>query len=234
MWNLRVSKMKRSKRYKKCVEILGGEKVKLSVEEAVKKLKMLGTTKFDQTVDIVFVLGIDPRKGEQTIRGAFSFPRGIGRQMKVAVFAEGDAAEEARKAGADEVGGVELVEKVKNGWTDFDVALATPDMMRHVGKLGKVLGPIKKMPSTKTGTVTTKIGEAVREFKGGRLEYRNDATGNVHMPVGKLSMPEEHLIENVNAVIEHIKAQKPASVKGTYLKKVSLSATMSPSIELVV
>jgi large subunit ribosomal protein L1 len=226
--------MRHSKRYNKNLEILGGVRPKLSVEEAVKKLKSLQPTKFDPTVNIVFSLGIDPRKGEQTIRGAFSFPRGIGKRMKVIVFAEGEAADEAKKAGADEVGGVELVEKVKNGWTDFDVALATPDMMRHVGKLGKVLGPIKKMPSTKTGTVTTKVGEAVKEFKGGRLEYRNDATGNVHMFVGKLSMPEEHLIENIKAIVEHIKAQKPASLKGTYLKKAFISATMSPSIELAV
>jgi len=226
--------MKRSKRYRKCLEMLGERRPKLSIEESVKKLKALDGPRFDQTLEIVFQLGIDPRKSDQMIRGTFSFPHGIGRSLRVVVFAEGDAAEEARKAGAYEVGGVDLVEKVKKGWTDFDVAISTPDMMRHVGKLGKILGPMKKMPSAKTGTVTTKIAEVVKEFKEGRLEYRNDATGNIHMPVGRLSMTDEQLIENIKAVIEHIKSQRPPSLKGTYIKKVCLSATMSPSVELVV
>ena len=226
--------MRRSKRYRKCLEMLGERRPKLSIEESVKKLKALDGPRFDQTLEIVFQLGIDPRKSDQMIRGTFSFPHGIGRSLRVVVFAEGDAAEEARKAGAYEVGGVDLVEKVKKGWTDFDVAISTPDMMRHVGKLGKILGPMKKMPSAKTGTVTTKIAEVVKEFKEGRLEYRNDATGNVHMPVGRLSMTDEQLVENIKAVIEHIKSQRPPSLKGTYIKKVCLSATMTPSVELVV
>lgn len=226
--------MKRSKRYRRCLELLGEKRPKLSIEDAVRKLKSLDGPGFDQTLEIVFQLGIDPRKSDQMIRGTFSFPYGIGRSMRVVVFAEGDAAEEARKAGAYEVGGVDLVERVKKGWTDFDVAISTPDMMRHVGKLGKILGPIKKMPSAKTGTVTTKIAEVVKEFREGRLEYRNDATGNVHMPVGKLSMTDEQLVENIKAVIEHIKSQRSPSVKGTYMKKVCLSATMTPSVELMV
>lgn len=226
--------MKRSKRYRRCQEKLGAKRPKLGVEDAVAKLKLLDKPKFDQTLEIVFQLGIDPRKSDQMIRGTFSFPNGIGRSMRVVVFAEGDAAEEAKRAGAYEVGGVELIEKVKKGWTDFDVAISTPDMMRHVGKLGKILGPLKKMPSTKTGTVTTKIAETVKEFKEGRLEYRNDATGNVHMPVGKLSMPDEQLVENIKAVVEHIKSLRPPSVKGAYIRKVCLSATMSPSVELAI
>jgi len=227
---------KKSKRYRRNLEKLGGEKrPRMGTAEAIKVLKSLEGPKFDQTVELVLNLGIDPRKSDQQVRGTLSLPHGLGKERKVVVFAEGEAAEAAKEAGADYVGGVDLVQKVqKEGWTDFDVAIAIPDMMRHVSKLGRILGPQGKMPSSKTGTVTNKVAEAVKEFKFGRVEYRNDSTGNVHIPVGKLSFETEKLVENIQAAIEHIKSVRPAAVKGAYLKKAFVSATMTPAIELIV
>lgn len=227
---------KKSKKYRSNLEKLGGKKrPRMDIKKAIETLKSLDGPRFDQTVELVLNLGIDPRKSDQQVRGTLSLPHGLGKERKVLVFAEGEAAEEAKAAGADFVGGVDLVQKIqKEGWTDFDVAIATPDMMRHVSKLGRILGPQGKMPSSKTGTVTNKVAEAVKEFKFGRVEYRNDATGNIHMPVGKLSFPTEKLQENIETAISHIKSVRPPAVKGAYIKKVYLSATMTPAIELVV
>jgi len=226
---------KPGKRYRGNLEKMGGRRrPKMPLEAAVRMLKSLDGPRFDQTVEVVFDLGIDPRKSDQQVRGTLSLPHGLGKERTVLVFAEGDAAAEAQEAGADYVGGVDLVEKIKGGWTEFDVAISTPEMMRHVQRLGKILGPQRKMPSGKTGTVTAKTADAVREFKRGRLEYRNDSTGNVHMPVGKLSFDEERVIENIRVAVEHMRAQRPAAVKGAFIKGVYLSATMSPSIELIV
>lgn len=227
---------KRSKRYRMNLEKLGGKKrPRMEISKAIETLKSLDGPRFDQTVELVMCLGIDPRKSDQQLRGTLSLPHGLGKERKVVVFAEGEAAEEAKAAGADFVGGVDLVQKIqKEGWTDFDVAIATPQMMRHVSKLGRILGPQGKMPSSKTGTVTNKVAEAVKEFKFGRVEYRNDATGNIHLPVGKLTFPTEKLVENIKTVIEHIKSVRPAAVKGAYIKKAYISATMTPAIEVIV
>jgi large subunit ribosomal protein L1 len=207
---------------------------KYGLADAIKLLKGLQTAKFDETVEISLRLGVDPKKGDQIVRGSVVLPHGTGRKVRVAVFAEGDPAEKAREAGADFVGGADLVEKVQGGFTDFDVAIATPGMMRHVGKLGRVLGPQGKMPSPKAGTVTDDTGRAVREFRAGRVEYRVDDTANVHGPVGKKSFTEEQLVANAAAFIESVKAARPAAAKGHYILKVAISSTMGPGIPLVI
>ncbi|MHC4473189.1 MAG: 50S ribosomal protein L1 [Planctomycetota bacterium] len=202
------------------------------LDEAVRLLKELETANFDETVEVAMKLGVDPRKGDQLVRGSVVLPHGTGRSVKVAVFAEGDPAEEANAAGADFVGGVDLVEKVQGGFTDFDVSIATPAMMRHVGKLGRILGPQGKMPSPKAGTVTDDVGRAVEEYRAGRVEYRVDDTANVHAPVGKKSFDVQKLVENVDALLESVKAAKPAAAKGSYIQKVSISTTMGPGVPL--
>jgi large subunit ribosomal protein L1 len=207
---------------------------KYGLADAVKLLKGLQTAKFDETVEIALRLGVDPKKGDQIVRGSVVLPHGTGRKVRVAVFAEGDPAERAREAGADFVGGADLVEKVQGGFTDFDVAIATPGMMRHVGKLGRVLGPQGKMPSPKAGTVTEDTGRAVQEFRAGRVEFRVDDTANVHGPVGKKSFSEEQLVANAAAFIESVKAARPAAAKGHYILKVAISSTMGPGIPLVI
>jgi len=196
---------KRSKRYLESINLIDTKK-KYELEEAIKLLKSLRLAKFDESVEIVMKLGIDSRQSDQLVRGAISLPKGIGKSLKVVVFASGEKVEIAKKAGAEEVGAEELVKKVEGGWTDFDVAISAPDMMRIVGKLGKVLGPQGKMPSPKSGTVTDDIENAVKEFKAGKIEYRNDAGGNVHALVGKLSFSISDLIENVNTFVKHIHA----------------------------
>lgn len=204
-----------------------------SLEEAVNLLKASKNAKMDETVDIVMKLGIDPRKSEQMVRGSVSLPKGIGKQLKVIAFVEGDLAEEAKKAGADLVGAGDLVDKILNeNWMDFDVAIAHPSMMKFVGKLGKVLGPKGKMPSPKSGTVTPDVVKAVIEFKAGKVEYRADSYGNVHAPVGKKSFPPENLITNIDTFIEHIKQVKPPTAKGTYIQKVVISSTMGPGVPI--
>lgn len=221
----------RSKRYRKdFTEGTNGGSVPL--EEAVVKVKGWATTKFDQSVECVMHLGIDPRQADQAIRGAISLPNGIGKTLKVIVFCEGDDEEAAKTAGAAEVGGDELVKKIHGGWMDFDVAIAHPKMMGKVGKLGRVLGPQGKMPSPKSGTVTTEIAKAVQDYSAGKVEYRNDSGGNVHAIVGKVSFDNEKLTENANTFIERIKKMRPAAVKGTYIKKICICATMSPSVEV--
>ena len=202
--------------------------------EAVDVILGLETAKFDETVEISMKLGVDPRKGDQLVRGSVVLPHGTGRSVRVAVFAEGEPAEQARAAGAEVVGGPDLVEKVQGGFTDFDVAIATPAMMRHVGKLGRILGPQGKMPSPKSGTVTDDTGRAVEEYLAGRVEYRVDDTANVHAPVGKKSFSVEDLRENIEAFVGQIRRSKPSAAKGRYIKGVCLSCTMSPGVKVAV
>jgi large subunit ribosomal protein L1 len=201
--------------------------------QAVKTLKSFATTKFNQTVEVSTNLGIDPRQTDQNVRGSVALPHGIGKTVRVAVFAQGENAEKATAAGADIVGSDDLAQKIKGGFMDFDVALATPDMMGVVGPLGRVLGPRGLMPSPRSGTVTTDITSAVREFKAGKIEFRNDKGGNVAAPVGKLSFSEEQLVENITTFLNHLKTVKPAAAKGTYLRSVTVSATMSPGIRVL-
>ena len=201
--------------------------------EAIKKLKSFGTTKFIQTVEVSTNLGIDPRQSDQNVRGSVALPHGIGKNVRVAVFAQGDNAEKATAAGADIVGGDDLAQRIKGGFMDFDVALATPDMMGVVGPLGRLLGPRGLMPSPRSGTVTTDIASGVREFKAGKIEFRSDKGGNVAAPVGKLSFDEAQLIENIQTFLAHLRTVKPAAAKGTYIRSVTISATMSPGIRVV-
>ncbi len=203
-------------------------------EEAVKVLKGFKATKFDQSVNVVASLGIDPKQADQALRGSIAMPKGIGRSAKVIAFCNSDKAEAAMAAGAAEAGGEELVEKVMGGWTEFDVAVASPDMMRFVGRLGKVLGPKGLMPSPKAGTVTPDVATAVSEFAAGKQEYRNDDGGNIHLVIGKMSFSEADLFENLNHFLETVEKIKPASTKGVYLKKVVLSGTMTPGVEIAV
>ena len=201
--------------------------------DAIKQLKAFGTTKFNQTVEVSTNLGIDPRQSDQNVRGSVALPHGIGKSVRVAVFAQGDNAEKATAAGADIVGGDDLAQKIKGGFMDFDVALATPDMMGVVGPLGRVLGPRGLMPSPRSGTVTTDITSAVREFKAGKIEFRSDKGGNVAAPVGKLNFTETQLLENITTFLNHLRTVKPAAAKGTYIRTVTISATMSPGIRVV-
>ncbi|HVS10141.1 MAG TPA: 50S ribosomal protein L1 [Planctomycetota bacterium] len=196
--------------------------------EALALLQGLPGAKFDETVEVAVNLGIDPKKSDQLVRGAVSLPMGLGKTVRVIVFAEGERAEAARQAGADEVGAAELAERIAGGWMDFDIVIASPDMMKHVGKLGKVLGPQGKMPSPKSGTVTPDVAQAVREFKAGKVEFRTDAGGNVHAPVGKRSFKTEDLEVNLRAFLDHLASLRPATVKGQFVRKVSVSTSMGP------
>jgi large subunit ribosomal protein L1 len=200
--------------------------------EALGLVKSLAPAKFDETVEMSIRLGVDARKADQVVRGTVALPAGTGKTVRVAVFAAGPAAEEARAAGADFVGSDDLVAQVDGGMMDFDVAIATPDLMGQVGKLGRLLGPRGLMPNPKTGTVTTDIGRAVREFKGGRIEYRTDKVGNIHMPIGKISFSREQLLQNFHAVIEELVRAKPAAAKGRYLRAVTVSSTMGPGVRV--
>jgi large subunit ribosomal protein L1 len=200
--------------------------------QAFELVKSLATRNFDETVEVAFKLGVDPRKADQMLRSTVSLPAGTGKDVRVAVFATGDAAEEAREGGADVVGAEDLVDRVQKGFLDFDIAIATPDMMGQVGKLGRVLGPRGLMPNPKTGTVTTEVGRTVSEFKGGKVEYRTDRFGNVHVPVGKVSFPVESLVKNYGAVLDEIQRAKPASSKGRYLKGITTSSTMGPGVKI--
>ena len=202
----------------------------VSVQEAVQCLLGFQKTKFDQTVELVMSLGIDPRQADQALRGSISLPNGVGASKKVIAFCEGPDAEAAKAAGAVEAGGEDLVKKVQGGWMDFDVAIATPAMMRLVSRLGRVLGPQGKMPSPKSGTVTTELAQAVAEFGAGKLEYRNDSGGNIQVPVGKMSFDVAKLAENAEFFIEHIRRRKPSTAKGAYFKKVFITATMTPAV----
>ncbi len=222
---------KRGKRYQEVVKLVDRADL-LDPEEAIELIKRTATAKFDETIDLAARLGVDPRHADQNIRGAISLPHGTGKERRVLVFAKGEKALEAEESGADYVGGEELVEKVAGGWMDFDVVVATPDMMRFVGKLGKILGPKGMFPSPKTGTVTFEIADTVEEIKKGRVEYRVDRTGIVHGPIGKVSFPTEHLVENLLSFADVLIRARPAAVKGTYLKSLVLSSTMGPGIKL--
>ena len=200
--------------------------------EATDLIKAAPGAKFDETVELAVRLGVDPRKADQMLRGTISLPAGTGKPVRVAVFAAGPAAAEAREAGADVVGAEDLVERVQGGFMDFDVAIATPDQMGQVGKLGRVLGPRGLMPNPKTGTVTPEVAKAVQEFKGGRVEYRTDRYGNVHVPIGKVSFELGALQQNFSAVIDELERAKPSSSKGKYMKKVVVSSTMGPGVKV--
>jgi len=221
---------KRSKRYRQCQEKAPAGPVGL--DEAVKIVKGFPGTKFDATVELVMHLGIDPKQADQAIRGSISLPHGIGATRKVVAFCEDDQVEAAKAAGAVEAGSDELVKKIQDGWTDFDVAVATPPVMKLVSRLGRILGPQGKMPSPKAGTVVEDVPAAVKEYAAGKVEYRNDDGGNLHVPVGKVSFEEEKLSQNVEAFMAHIKRLKPVTAKGTYMRKVCLSTTMSPSVQI--
>ncbi len=223
--------MKHGKKYHEALGQVNREEL-LSVPEALDKVKALAHAKFDETVELAVRLGVDPRKAEQIVRGTLSLPAGTGKVNRVAVFAAGEAAQEARDAGADVVGADDLVAKVREGFLDFDVAIATPDLMGQVGGLGRVLGPRGLMPNPKTGTVTMDVGRAVTEFKGGRVEYRTDKVGNIQLGVGKVSFSREDLVRNVQAVIEELVRVKPASAKGRYLLSVTVASTMGPGVKI--
>jgi large subunit ribosomal protein L1 len=200
--------------------------------EALELVRELASASFDETVELVMRLGVDPRKADQVVRGTVALPSGTGTDVRVAVFAAGEAANEARAAGADLVGADDLLAEVEGGRLDFDVAISTPDLMPQVGKLGRVLGPRGLMPNPKTGTVTTDVAKAVADFKGGKVEYRTDRYGNVHVPIGKVSFETPALVANYRAVVEEVERAKPASAKGRYLRKVALSSTMGPSVRI--
>ncbi len=200
--------------------------------EALGLVKEMASANFDEAVDIAVGLGVDPRKADQMVRGTVALPSGTGGDVRVAVFAQGDLAAEATEAGADVVGAEDLAERIEGGFTDFDLAIATPDMMPLVGKLGRVLGPRGLMPNPKSGTVTTEIGKAVGEFKGGKVEYRTDTYGNVQLAIGKTSFEASDLVANFAAVMDEIERARPASAKGRYIKKITLSSTMGPGIKV--
>jgi large subunit ribosomal protein L1 len=223
--------MKHSKRYEAASTQVNREEL-FGVAEAVDRVKSLSTAKFDETVELAVRLGVDPRKADQIVRGTLSLPAGTGRTVRVVAFAAGEAAAEAREAGADVVGADDLVAKVKEGFLDFDVAISTPDLMGQVGTLGRVLGPRGLMPNPKTGTVTTDVGKAVAEFKAGRVEYRTDKVGNVHLRVGKVSFDRADLIRNIHAVTEELYRAKPSAAKGRYVISVTISSTMGPGVKI--
>ena len=200
-------------------------------EEGMELVRSLTSRNFDQSVDVAFRLGVDPRKADQMVRGTVSLPHGSGSDVRIAVFAEGDQARSAEEAGADVVGADDLVARVEGGFLDFDVSIATPQMMGKVGKLGRVLGPRGLMPNPKTGTVTDDVGKAVEEFKAGKVEYRTDRYGNVHVPVGKVSFDSAHLVDNYQAVLDELVRVRPAAAKGRYLRSITASSTMGPGVK---
>ncbi len=204
----------------------------LEPAEAISLVKQIAPAKFDETVEVAVRLGVDPRHADQQVRGAVVLPHGTGKTAKVIVFAKGEKQKEAENAGADEVGAEDLVEKIQGGWLDFDVAIATPDMMGAVGKLGRVLGPRGLMPNPKTGTVTFEVEKAVKEVKAGKIEYRTDKAGIIHAPIGKVSFDTEKLADNFVTLVETLVRVKPAAAKGTYLKSITVSSTMGPGIRI--
>jgi large subunit ribosomal protein L1 len=223
----------RSKRYKEAAT--KAVTTPQPIDKAIEVVKSFKATKFDQSVELIFSLGIDPKHADQMIRGSLSLPHGIGKAKRVIAFCADHLVTAALNAGAVQAGGADLVQKIeKENFTDFDVAIASPDMMRFVGRLGKVLGPKGLMPSPKAGTVTADVATAVREYAAGKIEYRNDAGGNVHTVVGKVSFETQKLVENINAMIAQVRKQKPQASKGAYLKKVVVKATMTPAVELVI
>jgi len=223
---------KNSKRYRQALEKIPGDPV--PVAQAVEIVKSFPSGKFDPTIELAMHLGIDPRQADQGIRGSISLKHGIGATRRVIAFCEGDDVEKASAAGAVEAGLDELVAKVQKGWMDFDVAVATPASMKSVAKLGRILGPQGKMPSPKAGTVADDVAQAVQEYSAGKVEYRNDDGGNLHVPMGKQSFDLQKLVDNIEEFIAHVKKLRPASTKGTYIKKITLAATMSPGVRIEV
>ena len=223
--------MKRSKRFSDAVKDIDFAKV-YSIEEAVSILKDVSPAKFDETFELALKMGVDPRKADQQVRGSNLLPNGTGKDVKVLVFAKGDKAKEAEEAGADFVGGDELAEKIKEGWTGFNQVIATPDMMRVVGRLGRILGPRGLMPAPKAGTVTTEVARTVKEVKSGRVEYKVDKSSNIHTIFGKLSFSTENLVENFKSLVEAIIKSKPSAMKGAYIKSMTISTTMGPGLKL--
>lgn len=223
--------VKVGKRLKEAVQAFDRDQL-YSPAEAIEIVKSNAKAKFDETIEIAFKLGIDPRKSDQMVRATVSLPAGTGKEMRVAVFASGDAARDAREAGADFVGEDDLVEKVQGGWFDFDAAVASPDMMPKVGKIGKLLGPRGLMPNPKAGTVTTEVAKAVREIKGGKVEYRSDKFGNVHLILGKASFDQSALLRNFAAVLDELIKAKPPAAKGRYIKSITFSSTMGPGVRV--
>lgn len=223
---------KQSKRFRSAVKKQPQDA--LPLDKAVTALKKFDGTKFDQSVEIAMRLGVDHTQADQIVRGSIVLPHGIGRELRVVVFAKGPQATAAKEAGADEVGDEDLAKKIQGGWTDFDACIAAPDMMKVVGGLGRVLGPRGLMPSPRAGTVTPNVAETVAEYKAGKVEFRNDKGGNIHAVVGKLSFDEQKLTENIQAFLDKIYGLKPSAIKGVYVKGICLTATMSPSVRLAV
>ena len=224
--------MAQGKRYRDASRRFDGQQLHAPTE-AIDIVKNLASAGFDETVEVAVQLGVDPRKADQQVRGTVALPAGTGKDVRVAVFASGDKAAEARAAGADHVGAEDLVEEVRGGMLDFDVAIATPDLMAQVAQLGRTLGPRGLMPNPKTGTVTMDVGKAVGEFKGGRVEYRTERQGaNVHVPLGRASFPAEALVSNFRAVLDELQRVKPAAAKGRYIKRISVSSTMGPGVKV--
>ena len=220
-----------SKQYTDALKAFDRDEV-YTPSDAMDLLKGQKVAKFDETVELAVRLGVDPRKADQIVRGTVPLPSGTGKAVRVAVFAQGEAANQAREAGADVVGADDLVEKVEGGFLDFDVAISTPDLMGQVGKLGRKLGPRGLMPNPKTGTVTMDVAKAVTDFKGGKVEYRTDKFGNVHVPIGKKSFSKDELMANLNAVVEELLRAKPSGSKGRYLRSVTISSTMGPGVRI--
>lgn len=221
--------MKRSKAYRQAMELIDPDQL-YAPQAAMAIAKQSAKTKFDPAIEVSMRLGVDPRKADQMVRGTVNLPHGTGKTARVIVFAAGEKAEEARAAGADEVGSDELIERVAAGWTDFDAAVSTPDLMGKVGRLGKVLGPRGLMPNPKTGTVTMDVAKAVDDIKGGKIEFRVDKNSNLHFPVGRASFSEDQLTDNYLAALDEILRAKPSAAKGRYVKKVTISTTMGPGI----
>jgi len=230
---LKEMKVKESKRYRKLLEVLEKGKV-YAIEDAVDKLKEFHTSKFDETVELSINLGVDTKKLQQPVRNSVVFPHGVGKDVKILVFASGENAVKAKNLGADYVGEQDLVEKIKGGFLDFDAVVATPDMMKIVAPLGKILGPRGLMPNPKTGTVTNDLTNIISEIKKGRIDFKMDKDGNLHIPVGKISFDREKLIDNIKAAFNSVIAVKPSSVKTNYIRSSTISLTMSPSLKLAV
>ena len=223
--------MKRGKKYLEAAKLIDSTK-KYSVEEAMALVKKTSYVKFDATVEVAFRLNLDPRKAEQNLRGALVLPHGTGKVSRVVVIAQGEKAKEAQAAGADFVGAAELIQKIGAGWFEFDVMVATPDMMGQLGKLGRILGPKGLMPNPKTGTVTMDVTKAVQEIKNGKIEYRTDKVGNIHAPIGRVSFTEAQLKDNIKTIFDQLIRIKPTTVKGTYMKNITVSSSMAPGIHL--
>jgi large subunit ribosomal protein L1 len=222
---------KHGKKYRSALEKIELGR-KYTLDEGISKVKEVAFAKFDETVELTMWLGVDPRKADQLVRGTIVLPHGLGKSKTVLVIAQGDKIREAEEAGADFVGGEDMVDKIKGGWTDFDAVIATPDMMRSVGQLGKILGPRGLMPNPKTGTVTFDVKTAVQETKAGKVEYRVDKTGVIHVPVGKVSFDSPKLVDNTKVLIDAVVKAKPSTAKGKYVKKVNLAPTMGPGVLL--